>query len=123
MRAIIAPYDKTGAAEFARGLIELGWEVYSTSGSQRHLTEAGLSVHSISELTGFPEILDGRVKTLHPAVHGGLLARRDKPEHMRELEEHGLGTIDLVAGNLYPFVETVSNADVRLEDALEQIDI
>ncbi len=123
MRAIIAPYDKTGAAELARGLIELGWEVYSTSGSQRHLSEAGLSAHSISELTGFPEILDGRVKTLHPAVYGGLLARRDRPEHLRELEQHGLGTIELVAVNLYPFVETVANADVRLEDALEQIDI
>ncbi len=123
MRAIIAPYDKTGAAELARGLIELGWEVYSTSGSQRHLTEAGISAHSISELTGFPEILDGRVKTLHPAVHGGLLARRDRPEHMRELEQHGLGTIELVAVNLYPFVETVSKPGVRLDDALEQIDI
>ena len=123
MRAIIAPYDKTGAAELARGLIGLGWEVYSTSGSQRHLSEAGLSVHSISELTGFPEILDGRVKTLHPAVHAGLLARRDWPEHLRELEEHGLAPIDLVAVNLYPFVETVARPDVALEDALEQIDI
>ena len=123
MRAIIAPYDKSGAVELARGLIELGAEVFSTSGSQRHLSEAGLAVRSISELTGFPEILDGRVKTLHPAVHGGILARRDKPEHMRELEEHGLEAIDLVAVNLYPFVETVAQPDVRLEDALEQIDI
>jgi phosphoribosylaminoimidazolecarboxamide formyltransferase / IMP cyclohydrolase len=123
MRAIIAPHDKTGAVEFARGLIELAWEIYATSGSQRHLSEAGLNVHSISELTGFPEILDGRVKTLHPAVHGGLLARRDRPEHMRELEQHGLGTVDLVAGNLYPFVETVAQPDVQLDDALEQIDI
>src|SRR3990172_9449194 len=123
MRAIIAPYDKTGAVELARGLIELGWEVYSTSGSQRHLAEAGLSVRSISELTGFPEILDGRVKTLHPAVHGGLLARRDRPEHLRELEEHGLAPIDLVAVNLYPFLETVARPKVTLEDALEQIDI
>ncbi len=123
MRAIIAPYDKTGAIDLARGLIELGWEVYSTSGSHRHLSEAGLSVHSIPELTGFPEILDGRVKTLHPAVHGGLLARRDLPEHMRQLEEHGLGGIDLVAGNLYPFVEAVSKPETELQDALEQIDI
>ena len=123
MRAIIAPYDKTGAVELARGLIELGAEVFSTSGSQRHLAEAGLAVHSISELTGFPEILDGRVKTLHPAVHGGILARRDRPEHLRELEEHGLAPIDLVAVNLYPFVETVAQPDIRLEDALEQIDI
>ncbi len=123
MRAIIAPYDKTGAVELARGLIELGWEVYSTSGSQRHLSQAGLAVHSVSELTGFPEILDGRVKTLHPAVHAGLLARRDLPDHMRQLAEHGLAGIDLVAGNLYPFVETVSNPSVQLQDALEQIDI
>ena len=123
MRAIIAPYDKSGAAELARGLIELGAEIYSTSGSQRHLADAGVSAKSISELTGFPEILDGRVKTLHPAVYGGLLARRDRPEHMRELAEHGLAAIDLVAVNLYPFVETISQPGVRLEDALEQIDI
>jgi len=122
-RAIIAPYDKTGSAEFARGLIELGWEVYATGGTHKHLSEAGLEVRSISELSGFPEILEGRVKTLHPAVHGGLLARRDKPEHMAELEEHGLGPIDLVAVNLYPFVETVSQPDIAIEDALEQIDI
>ena len=123
MRAIIAPYDKTGAVELARGLIGLGAEVFSTSGSQRHLADAGVAARSISELTGFPEILSGRVKTLHPAVHGGILARRDQPEHMRELEEHGLGTIDLVAVNLYPFVETISQPDVKLQDALEQIDI
>jgi phosphoribosylaminoimidazolecarboxamide formyltransferase/IMP cyclohydrolase len=122
-RAIIAPYDKSGAVELARGLIELGWEVYSTAGSQRHLAQAGVQARSISELTGFPEILDGRVKTLHPAVHAGLLARRDRPEHLRELEAHGLGAIDLVAVNLYPFVETVVQGDVALEDALEQIDI
>jgi phosphoribosylaminoimidazolecarboxamide formyltransferase/IMP cyclohydrolase len=123
MRAIIAPYDKTGAAELARGLIALGWEVFATGGTQRHLAGAGLAARGISELTGFPELLDGRVKTLHPAVHAGLLARRDRPEHVRELEAHGLAPIDLVAVNLYPFVETVSKADVRLEDALEQIDI
>jgi phosphoribosylaminoimidazolecarboxamide formyltransferase / IMP cyclohydrolase len=123
MRAIIAPYDKSGAIELARGLIELGWEVYSTSNTHRVLSEAGVAVRGISELTGFPEILDGRVKTLHPAVHGGLLARRDVPEHLRQLDAHGLAPIDLVAVNLYPFVETVSKPDVRLEDALEQIDI
>ena len=123
MRAIIAPYDKTGAADLARGLIELGFEIYATGGTHRHLSEAGQEVHSISELSGFPEILDGRVKTIHPAVHGGLLARRDVPAHMAELEQHGLATIDLVAVNLYPFVETVSQPDVKIEDALEQIDI
>ncbi|MEX1255874.1 MAG: bifunctional phosphoribosylaminoimidazolecarboxamide formyltransferase/IMP cyclohydrolase [Dehalococcoidia bacterium] len=123
LRAIIAPYDKTGAQELARGLLDLGAEVYSTSGSQRHLAEAGLEVRGISELTGFPEILDGRVKTLHPAVHAGLLARRDLPDHLRQLEEHGLAPIDLVAVNLYPFVETIAKAGVTLQDALEQIDI
>src|SRR3990172_281063 len=123
MRAIIAPYDKTGAVELARGLIELGWEVYSTSGSQRHLSEAGLAARGISELTGVPEVPGGRVKTPHPAVHGGILARRDQPDHLRQLEEHGLAPIDLVAVNLYPFVETVAQPDVSLEDALEQIDI
>ena len=123
MRAIIAPYDKTGAAALARGLIEVGFEIYATDGTHRHLGEAGLEVRSISELSGFPEILDGRVKTLHPAIHGGLLARRDVPEHMAELEKHGLGTIDLVAVNLYPFVETVSQPHVKMEDALEQIEI
>ncbi|MCH8949180.1 MAG: bifunctional phosphoribosylaminoimidazolecarboxamide formyltransferase/IMP cyclohydrolase [Chloroflexi bacterium] len=123
MRAIIAPYDKTGAVELARGLLELGAEIFATGGSQRHLAEAGLEVRGISELTGFPEMLDGRVKTLHPAVHGGILARRDRPEHLAELEQHGLGLIDLVAVNLYPFVETVADVNVRLEDALEQIDI
>jgi phosphoribosylaminoimidazolecarboxamide formyltransferase/IMP cyclohydrolase len=123
MRAIIAPYDKRGAVELARALIDLGWEVYSTSGSKRHLEAAGISVRSVSDLTGFPEILDGRVKTLHPAIHGGILARRDLPEHQRQLQEHGLAPIDLIACNLYPFVETVSNPDVQLQDALEQIDI
>src|SRR3972149_11139305 len=123
MRAIIAPYDKTGAVELARGLIELGGEVYSTSGSQRHLAEAGVAARGISELTGSPEILDGRVKTLHPAVHGGLLARRDRPEHLRELAEHGLAPIDLVAVNLYPFVETVAQPHLRLGGALGRIAI
>jgi len=105
MRAIIAPYDKTGAVELARGLLELGAELFATGGSQRQLAEAGLEARGISELTGFPEMLDGRVKTLHPAVHGGILARRDRPEHLAELEQHGLGLIDLVAVNLYPFAD------------------
>src|ERR1700675_4520799 len=122
MRAIIAPYDKTGAVELARGLIELGWEVYCTGGSQRHLTEAGLSVHSISELTGFPEILDGRVKTLHPAVHGGLLARRDRPDHLAALAAHGIDEIDLLVCNLYPFEDTAAQAGAKPEEVIEQID-
>jgi len=123
MRAILSVSDKTGVVEFARGLVELAIEVYSTGGTHTTLTSAGVPVRSLSELTGFPEILDGRVKTLHPAVHGGILARRDRPEHLEELARHGLQTIDLVAVNLYPFVETVSRAGVTLEEALENIDI
>jgi len=123
MRAILSVSDKTGLVEFARGLAELGVEVYSTGGTHTALASAGVPVRSISQLTGFPEILGGRVKTLHPGVHGGILARRDRPEHLEELARHGLQTIDLVAVNLYPFVETVSKAGVRLEEALENIDI
>jgi phosphoribosylaminoimidazolecarboxamide formyltransferase/IMP cyclohydrolase len=123
MIALIAPYDKTGAADLARGLIALGFEIISTSGTLKHLTEAGVPARSVSDLTGFPEILDGRVKTLHPAVHAGLLARRDKPEHMDELARQGLVAIDVVAVNLYPFRETIAKPDVTLEDALENIDI
>ncbi|KPJ50368.1 MAG: phosphoribosylaminoimidazolecarboxamide formyltransferase, partial [Dehalococcoidia bacterium DG_22] len=107
MRAIISVSDKTGAVEFARGLADLGFEVYSTGGTHKALAEAGVAVTSVSKLTGFPEILDGRVKTLHPAVHGGILARRDQPSHLEELTKSGIEAIDLVAVNLYPFVETV----------------
>jgi phosphoribosylaminoimidazolecarboxamide formyltransferase/IMP cyclohydrolase len=123
MRALLAPYDKTGLAEFARGLLDLGWELIATGNTERMLREAGLPVTSVAQVIGFPEILDGRVKTLHPAVHGGLLARRDLPEHMLELEKHGIGAIDLIANNLYPFEATVARPDVSLEDALENIDI
>src|SRR5690349_790902 len=122
MRTILSVFDKRGIAEFAAGLRELGAEIFSTGNTKAVIASAGVPVHGISDLTGFPEILDGRVKTLHPAVHGGLLARRDLPEHMRELEANGVGTIELVAGNLYPFVKTVaSGAD--LTTALENIDI
>lgn len=123
MHAILSVYDKTGLVEFARGLVDLGADLYSTGGTHASLSEAGVPVHSLSDLTGFPEILDGRVKTLHPAVHGGILARRDVPEHLRELEDHGIAAIDLVAVNLYPFVETVRRPGVTLQEALEQIDI
>jgi phosphoribosylaminoimidazolecarboxamide formyltransferase/IMP cyclohydrolase len=123
MIALIAPYDKTGAADLARGLVALGFEIVSTSGTLKYLTDAGVPARSVSDLTGFPEILDGRVKTLHPAVHAGLLARRDRPEHMEELARHGLTGIDVAAVNLYPFRETVAKPDVKLEDALENIDI
>jgi phosphoribosylaminoimidazolecarboxamide formyltransferase/IMP cyclohydrolase len=110
--------------EFGRKLASAGFELVSTGGTHRTLAEeGGLPVKQVSDVTGFPEILDGRVKTLHPVIHGGILARRDLPAHMQELEGHGIATIDLVVGNLYPFVETVGRADVTLEDALENIDI
>lgn len=123
MKAILSVSDKTGLVEFARGLVELDVELYSTGGTHAALSEGGVSVHSLSDLTGFPEILDGRVKTLHPGVHGGILARRDRPEHLEQLALHSIQTIDLVVSNLYPFVETVSRPGVSLEEALENIDI
>ncbi|MDP9238807.1 MAG: bifunctional phosphoribosylaminoimidazolecarboxamide formyltransferase/IMP cyclohydrolase [Chloroflexota bacterium] len=123
MRAILAPYDKRGLVELARGLREFGVELYATGNTQRILRKNDVDVRPVSDLTGFPEILDGRVKTLHPAVHGGILARRDKPEHLAELEQHGLKTIDIVVGGLYPFQETVAREGVTLQEALENIDI
>ncbi len=122
-RAILAPYDKSGLVELARGLQRLGVEMFATGNTYRVLREADVQVRQVSELTGFPEILGGRVKTLHPAVHGGILARRDMPEHLAELEQHGLGTIDIVVGGLYPFQETVAKPDVTLAEAIENIDI
>ena len=123
MRAIISVSNKDGVTDFARDLIGLGWEVFSTGGTKKALTAAGLPVHGISDMTGFPEILDGRVKTLHPMVHGGLLARRDLPSHLAELEQNNITPIDMVVVNLYPFVQTVSTAEVSLSTALENIDI
>ena len=123
MRALLAPYDKTGLLELARGLADLGWELIATGGTEKALSEAAIPVTSVATVTGFPEILDGRVKTLHPAIHGGLLARRSEPDHLRQLAEHGIAGIDLVANNLYPFEATVARADVELQEALENIDI
>ena len=123
MRAILSVYDKTGLIEFARGLLIQGYDLFSTGGTRRVLEEAGVAVHSISELTKFPEILDGRVKTLHPAVHGGILARREVSGHLAELEANQIGLIDLVAVNLYPFQKTVAKPGIQLDEALENIDI
>ena len=124
MRALISVYDKTGVVEFGRRIAAAGFELVSTGGTHRTLTgEGGLSVKQVADVTGSPEILDGRVKTLHPVIHGGLLARRESPEQMAELSTHGIETIDLVVVNLYPFVETISRPGVTLEDALENIDI
>jgi phosphoribosylaminoimidazolecarboxamide formyltransferase/IMP cyclohydrolase len=121
--ALLSVSDKDGLVDFARGLAALGWDLISTGGTARALREAGVSVREVSDVTRFPEMLDGRVKTLHPAVHGGLLARRDLPDHMGALAEHGIAPIDLVAVNLYPFRETAARRDVAAEDVIEQIDI
>ena len=123
MKALISVSDKAGVVEFARELVALGWEILSTSGTMKLLREAGLPVTSVSDVTGFPEICDGRVKTLHPKIHGALLARRDIPEHMKALKDNEIETIDLVCVNLYPFRETIAKPDVTMEDAVEHIDI
>ncbi len=121
--AILAPYDKTGLDVFARGLTEAGFTIYSTSGTLKYLADAGVPARSISEMTGAPEMLGGRVKTLHPKVHGGILARRDLPEHLAELDQHGIEPIELICVNLYPFRETIGREDVTEALALENIDI
>ncbi|MDT3357491.1 MAG: bifunctional phosphoribosylaminoimidazolecarboxamide formyltransferase/IMP cyclohydrolase [Bacteroidota bacterium] len=123
MRALISVSDKTGVVEFAKELVALGWEILSTSGTMKMLKEAGVPVTSVSDVTGFPEICDGRVKTLHPKIHGALLARRDIEDHMAQLKANGIEKIDLVCVNLYPFRETIAKPDVTMEDAVEHIDI
>jgi phosphoribosylaminoimidazolecarboxamide formyltransferase/IMP cyclohydrolase len=122
-RALISVHDKTGVVDFARGLHALGAEILSTGGTARLLRDSGVPVVDVAEVTGFPEMLDGRVKTLHPKVHGGILARRDLPEHAAALERHGIRPIDLVAVTLYPFEKTVATPGVTLEEAIENIDI
>jgi phosphoribosylaminoimidazolecarboxamide formyltransferase/IMP cyclohydrolase len=121
-RALISVSNKTGIVEFARGLEQLGYEIISTGGTYKVLKEAGCNVLKVSDITGFPEILDGRVKTLHPKVHGGILARRT-PEHMKQLADNQIDPIDIVVVNLYPFRETISKPDVSLAEAIENIDI
>lgn len=123
MRALISVSDKTGVVEFAKALSELGVTVISTGGTAKKLADSGVKVTGISEVTGFPECLDGRVKTLHPAVHGGILAMREKPEHMKQLADLGIETIDIVAINLYPFKQTILREGVTLPEAIENIDI
>jgi phosphoribosylaminoimidazolecarboxamide formyltransferase/IMP cyclohydrolase len=122
-QALISVSDKTGVLEFAQGLAAQGVNLLSTGGTAKMLRDAGLTVTEIGDYTGFPEMLDGRVKTLHPKVHGGILARRDLPEHMATIEAHGIPMIDLVCVNLYPFAATIAKAGVTLEDAIENIDI
>jgi phosphoribosylaminoimidazolecarboxamide formyltransferase/IMP cyclohydrolase len=122
-RALISVSDKQGITDFARRLSELGVDIISTGGTLKTLQEAGVRARSISEVTGFPEILDGRVKTLHPKIHGGLLAIADEPAHMAQLREHDITEIDMVVVNLYPFEQTIAAGNVALDDAVEQIDI
>jgi len=122
-RALISVSDKRGIAEFAEALASRGVEIISTGGTFKTLENAGIPVTNVSKVTGFPEILDGRVKTLHPSIHGGILAALDKEQHRNQLAEHSITPIDLVVVNLYPFEKTIAKEDVRLEEAIEQIDI
>ncbi|HIJ78217.1 MAG: IMP cyclohydrolase [Desulfobulbaceae bacterium] len=122
-RALISLTDKSGIEGFARELEALGIEILSTGGTAKKMRDNGIKVKDVSEFTGFPEMLDGRVKTLHPKVHGGILAQKTNPDHLAQMKEHGLQAIDLVAVNLYAFEKTVANADCTLGDAIENIDI
>ena len=123
MRALLPAYDRTGLLEFARALAKAGFELISTGGTAKELKHAGLDITEVASVTGAPEILDGRVKTLHPRIHGGLLGKRSNAAHIAEMEEQGIEGIDLVVNNLYPFQQTISKPDVTLDDALENIDI
>jgi len=122
-RALISVSDKTGIKELGQTLREMGVEILSTGGTALLLKESGIPVIEVSEYTGFPEMMDGRIKTLHPKIHGALLARRDHPEHLRQMENHGIKPIDLVVVNLYPFEKTVARTNCTLEEAIENIDI
>ena len=122
-RAIISLSDKTGIVPFAKDLQAFGVEILSTGGTAKTLRESGLKIMDVSEYTGFPEMLDGRVKTLHPKIHGGLLGIRDNPEHAKKMKEHGIIPIDMVVVNLYPFEATVAKPSCTLEEAIENIDI
>jgi phosphoribosylaminoimidazolecarboxamide formyltransferase/IMP cyclohydrolase len=122
-RALISVSNKKGIAEFAKVLQAMGIEILSTGGTAKTLRDSGITVKDVSEHTGFPEMLDGRVKTLHPKIHGGLLSRRDNPKDMEEIRKHGIDTIDMVVVNLYPFEETISRLGVSFAEAIENIDI
>src|SRR2546421_2718796 len=122
-RALISVSDKTGIVDFARELKTFGVEIITTGGTAKTLREAGIEVRDVSDVTGFPEMMDGRVKTLHPKIHGALLGIRDNPEHEAAMSKHGIDPIDMVVVNLYPFEETIVRHGVTLEEAIEQIDI
>jgi phosphoribosylaminoimidazolecarboxamide formyltransferase/IMP cyclohydrolase len=122
-RAIISVSDKSGIVDFARELNIMGIAILSTGGTAKALRDAGIMVMEVSDYTGFPEMMDGRLKTLHPMIHGGLLSRRNNPKDMEELKKHGIGTIDMVVVNLYPFEQTIARPDVTFDEAIENIDI
>ena len=122
-RALVSVSDKAGLTEFARGLVSVGVEIYASGGTRRHLEDAGISVREVAAYTGFPEMMDGRIKTLHPKVHGGILCRRDRPDDMAAAVEQGIVPFELVVVNLYTFQQTIARGDVSLDDAIEQIDI
>ncbi|MCE5195390.1 MAG: hypothetical protein LLF28_08100 [Nitrospiraceae bacterium] len=122
-RALVSVSDKKELPEFVKGLHSLGIEILSTGGTARALRDAGVPVKDVSDYTGFPEMLDGRLKTLHPKVHGGLLSRRDNPKDMEDIKEYGIELIDMVVVNLYPFERTIAKPDVKFAEAIENIDI
>ena len=122
-QALISVSDKTGVVEFARALVRLGYRILSTGGTAKLLAQSGVAVVEVAQYTGFPEILDGRVKTLHPRIHAGLLARQDVVAHMQTLAEHRIEPIDILVVNLYPFEQTIARADATFDDAIENIDI
>src|ERR671911_3038193 len=122
-RAILSVSDKTGLSSFGKALASRGFELVSTGGTAKALADAGLPVVNVSDVTGFPEMMDGRVKTLHPMIHGGILARRSHQEDLELAKQHGIGLVDLVVVNLYPFVETAAKPGIKFDDLIEQIDI
>src|SRR5437899_11309007 len=122
-RALISVSDKTGIVEFARELKGFGVEIISTDGTAKALRDAGIEVRDVSDVTGFPEMMDGRIKTLHPKIHGALLALRDNDDHLAAMREHGIEPIDMIVVNLYPFEQTIAKEGVTIEEAIEQIDI
>ena len=122
-RALLSVHDKAGVVDLARALAGFGVEILSTGGTARLLRESGVTVREVADVTGFPEMLDGRVKTLHPRIHGGILARRDRPEHLTALRQHGIDPIDLVVSGLYPFEATAARPGVSRDEVIEQIDI
>src|SRR5881628_1664348 len=122
-RALLSVSDKTGIVELGRGLAARGFELVSTGGTARTLADAGLAVTGVSDVTGFPEMMDGRVKTLHPALHGGILARRDRPDDLDALARHGIGLVDVVVVNLYPFARAAADPATPFNVLIEEIDI